>query len=119
MSDRDDERREPRLREFARRLLREGEDVDRRSDARDVLGAVLDAGDKAKTGLVRLVAREVRGYLEALEIHKDLQHLLTNYSLDIHANISLKPLARAVGATDAELDEERSTEEESVELAEE
>ena len=80
------------LRGFARRILREGEDEERRIDPRELMGAVLDTGDKARTEIVRLVAREVRGYLEALELHKDLQHILTNYSLDIHTNLSLRPL---------------------------
>jgi len=76
-------------------MLREGEDEERRIDPRELMGAVLDTGDKAKTEIVRMLAREVRGYLEALELHKDLRHILTNYSLDIHTNLSLKPLASA------------------------
>ena len=81
------------LRGFARRILREGEDDDRRIDPRELVGAVLDTGDKARTEIVRLLAREVRSYLEALELHKELQHILTNYSLDIHTSLSLRPLA--------------------------
>ena len=57
------------LRGFARRILREGEDDERRIDPRELVGAMLDTGDKAKTEIVKLVAREVRGYLEALELH--------------------------------------------------
>jgi hypothetical protein len=34
--------------------------------------------------------------VEALELHKDLRHLLTNYSLDVRMNVSLKPLAAAL-----------------------
>ena len=84
----------PSLRGFARRMLRDEDD--RRLDARELVGAVLDTGDKAKTEVVRMVAREVRGYVEALELHKDLRHLLTNYSLDVRMNVSLKPLASAL-----------------------
>jgi hypothetical protein len=84
------------LRGFARRMLRENEDDERRIDARELLGTVLDTGDKARTEIVRLLAREVRGYLEALELHKDLGHILTNYSLDIRTNLSLRPLADVV-----------------------
>jgi len=89
----DDTREHPRsgLRGFARRILREGEDDERRIDPRELVGAVLDTGDKAKTEIVRLLAREVRGYLEALELHKDLRHILTNYSLDVHTSLSLRP----------------------------
>lgn len=95
------ERREPRLRDLARRLLTEGEEhggEDRpreergRMDAREMLGAVLETGDKAKTEVVRMVAREVRSYLDALEIGEDIRDLLTNYSLEVHASFHLKPL---------------------------
>ena len=86
--------REPRLREFARRIL--SDDEERTINAREVLGAVLDSGDKAKSELVRLVAREVRNYLEELGLHEDVKHLLTNYSLDVSASFSLRPLADKV-----------------------
>ncbi len=71
----------------------EGPRPEGRSEARDLLWSLLETGDKAKTEIVKLVAREVRGYLEALELHKDLHHLLTNYSLEIKASVHLKPLA--------------------------
>ncbi|NOY25443.1 MAG: hypothetical protein GXP62_06175 [Oligoflexia bacterium] len=100
------EHRQPSLRGFARRLLfddpprsRDGQvDPDRdeegwrRIEARAVLAALLETGDKAKTETVRLVAREVRSYLDALELHKDLNHLLTNYSIEVKASIHLSPL---------------------------
>lgn len=77
---REDDRADPRARE--------------RREARAVLGALLETGDKARTEMVRLVAREVRSYLEALELHKDLHHLLTHYSLEVKASIHLAPLER-------------------------
>lgn len=106
---------EARLRGLARRLFKELEhgashgDAARRDDDVDpeasapppsegrgevlsLLGAILETGDKAKTEMVRMTAREVRNYLEALELHKDLHHLITNYSLEVHASINLKPL---------------------------
>ena len=92
--------REPRLRDLARRVL--GDEEDRSINAREVLGAVLDSGDKAKSEVVRLVAREVRTYLEELGLHEDVRHLLTNYSLDVHATFSLKPLANVVDDATAE-----------------
>ncbi|MCK6504773.1 hypothetical protein L6R53_15435 [Myxococcota bacterium] len=106
------ERRPPSLRGLARRLLfdeplppRPGADDDsegeddpdeqrRRVEARAVLAALLETGDKAKTETIRMVAREVRSYLEALELGKDLHHLLTNYSLEVKASIHLAPLAQ-------------------------
>jgi len=90
------ERREPRLRDIARRFLvepEEGQHEERgRIDAREMLGAVLETGDKAKTEVVRMVAREVRSYLEALELGEDIRDLLTNYSLEVHASFHLRPL---------------------------
>ncbi len=67
-----------------------------RADPWALLGALLETGDKAKTEMVRMTAREVRNYLEALELHKDLHHLLTNYSLEVSASFHLKPLADPV-----------------------
>ncbi len=84
-----------RLRGLARRLF--GDDEDDSAEVhrtRELLIAALATGDKAKTEIVRMVAREVRGYLEALDLHKDLHHLLTNYSLEVHASLSLKPLTQ-------------------------
>jgi len=72
-----------------------------RGDPWALLGAVLETGDKAKTEMVRMLAREVRTYLEALELHKDLHHLLTNYSLEVSASFHLKPLADAAPAPTA------------------
>ena len=84
--------REPRLRDLAKRLLSDEEDKIGVSP-REVIGAVIDSGDKAKSEVVRMVAREVRTYLEGLGLHEDLRHLMTNYSLDVHASFRLKPLA--------------------------
>ena len=86
---------EPRLRDIARRFL--SDDVDRPGiNPREVLGAVIDGGDKAKSELVRMVAREVRTYLEGMGLDEDIRHLMTNYSLDVQASFSLKPLAQAM-----------------------
>ena len=114
--------REARLRGIARRLFRELEGAEEgaheeaprrpreeprverphageedgpdghRAEAWALLGALLETGDKVKVEIVRMLAREVRGYLEALELHKDLHHLMTHYSLEVHASLHLKPL---------------------------
>jgi len=108
------ERAGGRIRRLGRRLLREVEpdradrerpdrdrpDRDRpeRSilgDAKEVFGAVLEGGDKAKTEVVRAVAREVRTYLDELGLKDDVHHLLTNYSFEIHASVNLRRLAEA------------------------
>ena len=75
------------LRSIARKLRKSGD-----SDDVGLLGSVLESGDKAKTEIVRMLAKEVRGYLEALELHKDLKHILTNYSLEVKASFHLKEL---------------------------
>ena len=109
--------RRERLRGFARKIFREldeeirdegdggGSEERERRAAVDLLASVLETGDKAKTEAVRMVAREFRSYLEALELHKDLHHLLTNYSLEVKASVHLKPLGDALTE-----DGERSTE---------
>lgn len=114
--------RRERLKGFARKLFREldeeireerdeeggsagdgsagrGDERERRA-ALDLLASVLETGDKAKTEAVRMVAREIRSYLEALELHKDLHHLLTNYSLEVKASVHLKPLGAALSEGD-------------------
>ena len=96
-----DRPREPRLRDFARRLL--SDDEDKGISPREVLGAVIDGGDKAKTELVKMVAREVRTYLEGLGLHEDVRHLMTNYSLDVNASFRLRPLD---SSSEAEMGEE-------------
>ncbi|MFZ5475850.1 MAG: hypothetical protein ACOZNI_03670 [Myxococcota bacterium] len=93
----DEEGAEPRrgrLRGRIRRIL--GETEEGRSilgDAKDVIGAVLEGSDKAKTEVVRAVAREVRHYLEESGLKEDLHNLLTNYSFEVHASVNLRRLS--------------------------
>ncbi len=63
-----------------------------RGDTWALLGALLETGDMAKTEMVKMLGREVRTYLEALELHKDLHHIVTHYSLEVQASVHLKPL---------------------------
>lgn len=112
--------REPRLRDLARRLLREvdereepardeaggteapegeepvggeGEHGRRRAEVREVLSQLLATGNKTRAELIRLVAKEVRFYLEAAELDAMLHDLVTNYSLEVNASLHLKPLS--------------------------
>lgn len=101
------ERPGSRIRRLGRRILREvdperppepREPKEPRSilgDAKEVFGAVLEGSDKAKTEVVRAVAREVRHYLEELGLKDDVKNLLTNYSFEIHASVNLRRLADA------------------------
>jgi hypothetical protein len=91
-----------RFRRLGRRILgdadgegntREGRTI--LGDAKEVFGAVLEGGDKAKSEVVRAVAREVRNYLEELGLKDDLHNLLTNYSLELHASVNLRKLAES------------------------
>lgn len=101
------ERAGSRIRRLGRRILREV-DPERPSeprepreprsilgDAKEVFGAVLEGSDKAKTEVVRAVAREVRHYLEELGLKDDVKSLLTNYSFEVHASVNLRRLADA------------------------
>ena len=116
--------REPRLRDLARRLLREAEErrermdrsegrgsgrasraaddteasdgageESRRRELRELLGVLLATGNNARAELIRLIAKEVRFYLEAAELDALLADLVTNYSLEVNASIHLKPLS--------------------------
>ncbi len=74
-----------RFSRFTRRLMEPG-------DGRKVLSAMWETSDRAKTEAVRMVAREVRSYLDALELKEDLLHLVRSHSLEINASLRLKPL---------------------------
>ena len=101
------DRHEGRLRDLARRILTERErpprDAEEPGDqeregyvpheaAKDALGAILETGDRAKTEMVRMVAREVRTYLSELKLGEELNHMLRNYKLEVNASFALKPL---------------------------
>ncbi len=88
-----------RLGRLTRRLLERGD------DAKLLLGSVLDSSDRAKNEMVRLMAREVRNYLEALRLKEDLVEFATSHRLEVKATFSLEPLAKAV-AEEPEPDEE-------------
>lgn len=84
-----------RFRRIGRRILGEPTEDGRTilGDAKEVFGAVLEGSDRAKSEVVRAVAREVRNYLEELGLKDDIQHLMTNYSLEVHASINLRRLS--------------------------
>ena len=78
------------LRKISRKIL--GDNDISNVEPKEVLHLLLETGDKAKTEIVRLLAREVRSYLEAMDVHNDIKELLSNYSLEVKASFSLKPL---------------------------
>ena len=83
--DEEDEGERGRFARFTRRLLD-------RDDGKKVLSAMWETSDRAKTEAVRMMAREVRSYLDALEIKEDLLHLVRSHSLEVTASLRLKPL---------------------------
>jgi len=81
-----------RLRGVARRLIDEDTVQVTAKDAKELMGAVLGASDKARKETIRLIGREIRVWLEGLGLDEGIHHLLTNYSLEVSASVSLKPL---------------------------
>lgn len=68
-------------------------------DAAEVLGAVLETSDRAKTEMVKMVAREVRSYLQELHLAEAVNKLMTGHSLEVQMSLRLKPLSEPSGAT--------------------
>ena len=65
-------------------------------DAMDLMGSILESSDRVKTEAVRMVAREVRHYLEELKLKDGVRDLITGHSLEMHISLSLKPLEEAL-----------------------
>ena len=78
-----------RLYRLGRRLLDRGDDV------RELASAVIESSDRAKTEMVKMVAREVRTYLDELKLKEDVRDLVTKHSLEMHVSFSLKPLVES------------------------
>ncbi|MCB9664150.1 MAG: hypothetical protein H6732_08540 [Alphaproteobacteria bacterium] len=78
-------------------------------DAMELLGVVLESSDRAKTEAVKMVAREVRHYLEELKLREDLYELVTSHSLEVKMSLKLEPLAgkapRAPASPEPDADE--------------
>lgn len=89
----DDIDEESRFRRFTRRLL------DRRElaeDTKELLATLVTTSDKAKSEMVRMAGREVRNYLEGLQLKEDLLDIATNYRLEVRASFHLEPIADAL-----------------------
>ncbi len=70
-----------------------------RFEAKELFNSVLEGGEKARTEVVKIFAREARTYFEELGLKDDLRHLMTNYSFDIKASINLRKLTEAEKGT--------------------
>ena len=93
MSDHEHADDRPSLRRrLSRRILGDEEAKGLLSEAREAAAEAVE-GVKARPELVRLIAREVRSYLDELGLKDDVHSLLTNYSLEVRASINLRRLA--------------------------
>jgi hypothetical protein len=88
--DREEGRESSRLHRLGRKLLDRGEDV------RELATTLLESSDRAKSEMVRMIAREVRNYLDELRLKEDVLSLLRSHSLELKISMHLKPLAEAV-----------------------
>jgi len=94
-----EERRQVRSRRLARlgrRIMDRGNELGK---------GVLETSDRAKSEAVRMLAREVRNYLDELRLKEDLIALATSHSLELSLSLSLKPLAHAMAEDSDEVPE--------------
>jgi hypothetical protein len=82
----DDEQRPSRLSRLTRRLMQGGE------EAKELASAVLETSDRAKTEMVKMVAREVRTYLDELKLKEGIMDLVQSHSLELKLSVHLAPL---------------------------
>lgn len=58
---------------------------------REVMNAIFGSIDETKNALVRVVAREVRDFLEATDVASELQRALTSLSFEVKTEIRFIP----------------------------
>jgi len=58
---------------------------------KEIVNALLSQIDETKNGLFRVVAKEIRGFLEAVDWQRELQKLLTTVSFEIKTEIRFIP----------------------------
>lgn len=98
---------EPSLRDLARRVLKTGADAlsgtqetirkgpGVRLDAKELASSVVNLTARGREEVLNLVVREVKSYLERLNLMEEFHALVTNYSLEVHASIRLKQVPEA------------------------
>lgn len=60
-------------------------------DAKEIVSGAAQLGLRGKEELVGIVAREVRSYMEKLQIGDDIRAFLTSHTLEVNASLRLKP----------------------------
>lgn len=98
MSEPEDNQGRTGFRRFAKKILSDDEG-NSSVDPKEMLSSLLQLSDKARTETVRLIAKEFRGYLDALEIKEDVHDLLTSYSVEVNASFRLKPVEKSKKTT--------------------
>lgn len=58
---------------------------------KDAIGSIVSQVDKTKTELIAAMARELRGFLNNLEIHELIKKVLAGTTFEINAKIRLVP----------------------------
>ena len=112
---------EPRLMDFARKLVRGGAEVvvstqdairERAADVkpkeipREVVESVAHLTARTKDELISLLAREFKSYLEKMDLAGEVRSLAENYTLDVNMKVRLRPrTSSADGAADEPDDE--------------
>jgi len=102
----DDEWYEPRVMEFAKKIVRQGAEVvwstqgalrEKASGVRsreipkELVESVAHLTTRTKDELVGLMAREFKSYLEKMDLAGELRKVAENYTLDVNMKIRLKP----------------------------
>lgn len=64
---------------------------------REIAGAVLSQLDETKNDVVRIIAREVRDFLEATDIAGELQRALTSLSFEVRTEVRFIPNDKGTG----------------------
>ena len=118
---------EPRLMDFARKLVRGGAEVvistqeslrERAAEVKpkeipkEVVESVAHLTARTKDELISLLAREFKSYLEKMDVAGELRSILENYTLDVNMTVRLRPNDSADdedvddGEGEGEIDEE-------------
>lgn len=102
----DDEWYEPRVMEFAKKIVRQGAEVvwstqgalrEKASGVRsreipkELVESVAHLTTRTKDELVGLMAREFKSYLEKMDLAGELRKVAENYTLDVNMKIRLTP----------------------------
>lgn len=116
---------EPRLMDFARKLVRGGAEVvistqesirERAAEVKpkeipkEVVESVAHLTARTKDELISLLAREFKSYLEKMDAAGELRSILENYTLDVNMTVRLRPHD---SADEEDVDDEGETDDEA------